>query len=293
MMNENLPASRAGGRRWISEEIASLDPVVDSTRIVLLSANRLLPRRGGALILNLLYSTGFLRICGQVEGARAVDREGRGKIHRNGDGRADDTIAHFTTWIRYGPRSAEGAASLRQVRQIHDSYAKRYSMSNETMVHTIALFTLQFEHLFRLVGAPGYSEIEKRALVNDWRVIAGRLGVEDVPATWDGMERFLGWFEASPVWFGPTAEGHRCAESLIEQFSRRWLPPGCRWIGRLLLLSLVEDNVLLATGERKPPRRVVGALRLLIRMELVATQRFCRERRQLLDPTTLLDPRPA
>lgn len=232
------------------------------------STERLLPRHGEAILLNLAYCLGFLRVSGQIEGARAVDRDGTGKIHRQGDRRAEDTVSYFTAWIQHGPESPEGIASLERVRRMHDHYAREYSISNETLVHTIALFTVQFEHLFRLIGAEGFSQIEKEAQVTHWRLIGERLGVRDMPTTWEGMEGFLERYEGSPAWFGPTPEAHRCAEALIAQFARRRLPRGFRWTARLLLLSLVEDHVLRALGEAQPPRPIVLSVRRLVRTGL-------------------------
>jgi hypothetical protein len=279
---------RGRGKRWIEEEIARLNPVDDSEAIVLLSANRLLPRFGAAMVLNLLYCLGFLRVSGQLEGARAVDRDGSGKVHRHGDRRAEDTVLHFTTWIQYGPTSEKGLALLQGVKRMHDHYAKQYSFSNETMVHTIALFTVQFEHMFRLVGAKGYSQIEKEAQVTHWRAIGEQLGTREMPETWEGMERFLEWYENSPEWFGPTPEGYRCSAALIGQFSDRWLPRGFRWAGRLLLLSLVEDHVLRVLGQGKPARPIVWLVRRIVRTVMLVNQRLLPERRQLIDPSALL-----
>lgn len=230
-----------------------------------MSAERLLPRHGRPMLFNLLYCLGFLRVSGQIEGALAVDRDGAGKIHRAGDDRADATVSQFRAWLEEGAGSEASAASLARIRRIHDHYAERYSFSNETMVHTIALFTLQFEKLLRLVGAPGYEEIERQAQVAHWRVIGERLGAYGVPQTWEGMEEALDRYEASPAWYGPTPEAHRCASALIDQFTRRRLPPGLRWAGRLAIPSLLEDKVLWATGLRKPSRPVVWTVRRLVR----------------------------
>jgi hypothetical protein len=282
------PGDRPKARRWIAAEIADLDPTkpADADRIVLLSTTRLLPPLGGALIFNLLYCLGFIRISGQVEGARVVD--GSGKIHRAPERRAEETIRHFVTWIGHGPGSDAGAASLASVRRIHDHYARRYPISNETHVHTIALFAVQFDHLLRLVGAPGYSEAERHAQVVHWRGIGERLGVREMPETWEGMERILEDHERDPRWYAPTPEGHRCAESLIAYFAARWLPPGLRWAARPLLLSLLPDHVLVAIDEPRPPRPVVWLVRYGIRLGLRLDETFLPDRREPVDLAAVL-----
>jgi hypothetical protein len=272
-------------RHWIASEIASLDPVTDCDRIVLLTANRLLPRVGLGVVFNLLYCLGFVRIAGQLEGARAVDRQGTGKVHKEPNRRAEDTIAHFTTWIQFGPSSAEGLASLRRVRGIHDHYAESYTMSDETFRHTIALFSLQFDRLLRSIGAAGYSEVERQAQVVHWRRIGDALGVQDMPATWEEMEFVLQAYESDPAWFGPSSEGRRCAEALISQFIERWFPFGARWAGRLLVRSLLEDHLLGIVGQPRPPRAFVWLIRVLARSLVAFELHVLPDRTALINPT--------
>jgi len=286
-------ARRVPPRRWIAKEIARLDPVNDSTLVLRLILSQLVPRFGGAMLLNLFYSVGFMRVSGQLEGARAIDRRGTGKAHRAGDLRATDTIAYFAGWFQHGPLSEHGSASIARVKAMHDHYAREYSMSNETFLHTIAFFTVQFERLFRLIDAQGFSETEKVAQLTHWRLVGEQLGTRELPETWDEMERFLDWYEASPAWFGPTPEGRRCADALIDQFSNRWLPTGLRWAGRPLLLSLHEDHVLHAIGHQKPARPVAGLIRRLVRAGLFLNRRVVPDRRKLLDLTALAPNRPS
>jgi hypothetical protein len=278
---------------WIEREIAELNPATESARIVLLSANRLLPRYGGKALFNLLYCLGFLRVSGQLEGALAVDRAGAGKVHRNPDKRAEETISHFLTWISNGAASEESIASLERVRRMHEHYERDYSFSNETLVHTIALFTVQFDHLLRLVGARGYTEIEKKAQVAQWRAIGAALGVQDMPDTWEGMEDFLTCYETDASWFGPSPAAYRCANSLIAQLTQRWVPRGFRWSGRLVIRCLLGDRVLWATGQRKPMRPIVWLVRRTVRAGLFLNDRLLPPRRELIDPSLLLAARTA
>jgi hypothetical protein len=268
------PTRRHRGRRRNSrsEEIQRLDPVGDSAEIMRLINNQLLPRWGEPMVLNLLYCVGFMRICGQIEGARAVDRNGKGKIHLDGDKRAADTISYFTRWVQHGATSDAASGSIARVKRMHDHYARDYSMSNETFVHTIAFFTVQFEHLFGLVKAKGFTQAEQTAQVTHWRMVGEQLGVEALPETWDEMEDFVDWYETSPAWFGPTPEGRRSADALIDQFANRWLPPGLRWVARPLLLSLHDDRVLRALGQTSPSAPIVWTVRRLVRLGLILTR---------------------
>lgn len=277
------PANPARGRRWIDARVRELDPVEDSAEAMRLITGRLLPRVGGSVVLNLFYTLTFHRFATQLEGGAAVDRAGKGYVHRNPDKRADDTVIHIAGWIQHGAHSEHALASLKRVRSMHEHYARQYSMSNETFVHTIAVFTLQYERFLRLIGAPGFSEREKLAQLTHWRAVGAALGTEDMPDTWEGMERFLAWYEASPEWFGRSAAGVSCARALEQQFLDRWVPRPLHAAGRWFLRSLLEDHVREAAGHPRPPAAAVRAVRLAVRAAFLVNAR-------LPDPRTLPDP---
>lgn len=247
------------------KEIEHLDPTTDSERVMRLILGSLLPPVGGHLMLDLLFTASLMRVMGQLEGAAAVDRNGTGKVHRNGDRRSDDTIRYLTGWIYDGADSPNARASAAEVKAIHDRIGQRYAMSNETFVHTIAFFTLQIECITNIVGAPGFTDIERAAQVRHWRTVGGHLGVREMPETWEGMRRAMQAYESSPQWFGPSAAGRRVSELLIEQFGSRTFPPGLRRLARPLILSLHEDHVLRALQLRKPRPPVVAMMRSIVR----------------------------
>jgi hypothetical protein len=268
------------GLRWIEDEIGTLDPRADSSRMYLLTLNRFALRH--PMFSGLFYAYGFMRIAGQVEGAIAVDRAGKGLVHRAADGRADGTLKYLGEWVHEGPRSEAGRRSLARVKAIHDRYARRYAMSNETHVHTIALFTTQFERLMALVGASGFSDRERVAQVEHWRQVGEQLGVQDMPETWEGMVAAQDAYERSEH-FRPTPEGHRLAVAFVDHFAARWFPRGLRWLGRWVLLSLHEEHVLRVLALAPPPRRAAHAIRTVLRAGIFVKTRVLPDRRELLD----------
>lgn len=230
--------------------------------------DRMLPPVGAGLARNLLYTVGFMRVVGEIEGAAAVDRAGTGKVYDRADGRADETVAYFDEWMVWGAQSDLAAVSVDRVRKIHTAVGKRYSMSPETFVHTTAFFTMQIEILLTLVGAPPFNTSERQAQVDHWRKIGELLGVEQIPTTWEGMEVALREYESDPRWFGYTPAAKRCSDALMDQFNRRWLPPGLRRAGRPFLLSLHEPHVLVALGQPQPSAPVAWLSRRIVRAAL-------------------------
>ncbi|WP_433678242.1 hypothetical protein [Nocardia sp. CA-119907] len=223
---------------------------------------------------NLIYAVGFIRTCGGVEDAEAVDRGGSGKIHKHGDRRADATAEYFQHWMTYGATGSQTRESVAEVARMHEHYKKSYTMSNAAFVHGVALFTILFDEIFQIVGLDVFTEEEKAAQVAHWRAIGEQLHTHDMPDTWAGLQQFNFDYEHNPQYFRPTPEAHRCAEALIVQFNKRWLPRPLHPLGRALLLSLVPDHVLVAVGERKPPTVVVALLRTAVRFGLLTQWRI-------------------
>ncbi|MEU2032669.1 oxygenase MpaB family protein [Nocardia amamiensis] len=229
---------------------------------------------GAKVAENLIYAVGFIRTCGGVEDAEAVDRAGSGKIHKHGDRRADATASYFQHWMTYGATGVETRKSVAEVARMHEHYKKSYTMSNAAFVHGVALFTILFDEIFQIVGLDAFTEEEKAAQVAHWRAIGEQLGAHDMPDTWAGLRQSNFDYEHNPEYFRPTPEAHRCAEALIDQFNNRWLPLRLHPLGRALLLSLVPDHVLVAVGEPKPPAVVVFLLRTAVRFGLLAEWRI-------------------
>jgi hypothetical protein len=245
-----------------------------------LTISSLLPPVGERFVLELLFTVSLMRVMGQLEGAAAVDRDGRGKVYRNGDRRTDDTIRHLMGWFDHGASSPQTRVSTAEVKRIHDAIGQRYAMSNETFVHTIAFFTVQIECVTNIVGAPGLTEKERAAQVRHWRAVGAQLGVREMPDSWNGMVEAMRAYEAVPQWFGPSDAAHRVSEVLIEQFGRRALPRGLRWWARPLVLSLHEDHVLAALGLTKPRPAVVMVARAMVRLGLFVIRDLLPDRRE-------------
>ncbi|OHV05271.1 oxygenase MpaB family protein [Mycobacterium talmoniae] len=273
----------ARGRwKWMRDEIERLDPVADSEQIMRLMISSLLPPFGSRFILELLFTVSLMRVMGQFEGAAAVDRQGRGKVYRNGDRRADDTIRYLTGWVYDGASSPQTQASAADVKRIHDRIGQRYQMSNETFVHTIAFFTVQIECITNIVGAPGFTERERAAQVRHWRAVGEYLGVRAMPDSWSGMQEAMRAYETEPQWFGPSEAAHRVSEKLLEQFGRRTFPPGLRWLARPLVLSLHEDHVLTALMMVKPRPAVVAVNRRMVRAAFWVIRELLPDRREVI-----------
>jgi hypothetical protein len=264
-------AGRRRGRRWIRREIARLDPQRDAARICELAYITRYPKQ--RFPYHLYYTLFFVRATAPPASSRAMDREGRGLIYKPGNQRANNTIADIFGWMHDGPDSESARASLARVKAVHDALAPRWGMPNHVLHYTLLCDTLSPDRFMEMIGGPRFTEHERRAQVAFWREVGDQLGIEGVPETWEEMVEQAAAYERSEH-FVYSPQGRRAAKRFIEEFCERWFPPRLHWLGRALVLALVEDRTLDAHGFRPPPRAFVRLVRRFTALGIHATYRF-------------------
>lgn len=263
--------SRRGRRRpwkWMRAEQRRLDPETDAGRISELSYCTRFPRM--QFPYHMYYSLFFVRASGAPESARPIDRDGCGYFYRYGDRRADDTTADIFGWMHHGPHSELGRASLERVKRMHDGVGVKWGMPNHVLLHTLACDLTLPDRFMELVGGPRFDEHERRAQLNFWRAVGDGLGIADVPETWEDMVRYVEEYERSEH-YRASPEGRRLARGFVDQFCARWFPRPLHWLGRWILLSMVEDHVLEVQGFKRPPRPFVWLTRQATRLSVYLT----------------------
>jgi hypothetical protein len=231
------------GYKWIATEIDRLDPETDYERIWKLSTCYYV----NDFMMNVLYTTGFPHFILPPYGGETVSRGGYGKLIVNRQKRADDTLGHFWRWFEFGPSNLETQRSVRQVNGIHAGIARGMPGNfahNEDFVYTMCWIGADMHRLRLRLGLPGYTEKQRIATHRYWQAMStlfvSELGdITDFPADFDGMVECLTTYEATDWEFSP--EGAVACEALIQQFSRRWFPRPLRFLGRVMILALLDE----------------------------------------------------
>ncbi len=264
-------AWRSRPRRWMRREIRRLDPQRDAGRICELAFSTRYPQQ--RFPYHLYYTLFFVRATAPPASSRAMDRDGQGLIYKPDNERANNTTADIFAWMHHGPGSEIGSASLARVKRIHDSLAPRWGMPNHVLLYTLVCDTLSPDRFAKLIGGPRFSRHEREAQVAFWREVGEHLGIGGVPETWHEMVRHAEEYEASEHFvFSP--QGRRAAKRFIDEFCERWFPTRLRWLGRMLVLSLVEPRTLEVHGFRAPPRPIVWLARRALGLGVHVTYRL-------------------
>jgi hypothetical protein len=265
------PTRRRRSRRWMRRELHRLDAITDAARIVELSYNTRYPQQ--CFPYHLYYTLFFVRATAPPASSRAMDREGEGLIYQKDNKRANNTTADIFAWMHHGPNSEIGAASLARVKRIHDSLAPKWGMPNHVLLYTLICDTLAPDRFMKLTGGPRFDTHEREAQVAFWREVGVHLGISGVPETWEEMERHAESYERSEH-FVYSAPGRRAAKRFIDEFCERWFPRRLQWLGRVLVLALVEHRTLDVHGFRAPPRLVTWMIRRGVALNVHITFRF-------------------
>jgi hypothetical protein len=236
--------TRHRGYKWIAAKIERLDPEVDYEQIWKLSTCYYVDD----FMMNFLYTTGFPHFILPPRGGETVSRGGSGKIINEQDKRERDTVGHFWTWFEMGPCHVETRKSLERVNRIHAAIWKRMpgNFSNiDDFVYTMCWIGADMHRLRMRIGLPGFTGNQQIASHRFWYEISTMFVSEvgpvhqEFPADFNGMLEYMANYEAVEWEYSP--EGGLTCEALMQQFANRWFPPGFRWAGRSMILSLLDE----------------------------------------------------
>lgn len=266
--------------KWIRNEMAGLNPEVDAPRMIQLYLSSTLPP--SAMLNNLIYTLGLVRLCASQEQAIPVHRNGKGKVYRKGDQRADETNYHLLMWLDRDLSDPAVKASLTHVHQLHDVVARTWPMRQGAFLHALASFTLLLDRFqTQVLGMAPLDEPIRLALVHQFTQIGLALGIDNIPQTWQGMEAYLDAYEQS-IHVGYSKEGAAVADALITQFVTRWLPHWLQALGRKVIAALLEEPIVDALELPPPGKTTKRAVRSITRSLLLVRRHW------LPDPRTLI-----
>jgi len=236
-------------------EIRRLDPLRDAERIVFLDTCFEFP-----FDLTRSLELAFFRTFAvpSIAGLLASTGEFVGRSRK----RYDDTDLLISTFAEHGHSSRLGRAAIRRMNQIHG----RFAIANEDFVYVLSTFVLKPFRWNERFGWRPALEAERLAQLHFWRAVGRLMNIEDIPETYDELERFNVEFERTR--FAYTEAGHRVAVAMLEMFVAKipGLPQrlGVRGVCALLHEPLLRalDLPLPTAAER---RAVEGALKLRAR----------------------------
>jgi hypothetical protein len=108
-----------------------------------------------------------------------------------------------------------------------------------------------------------YSEKERRAGLNYWLELGGRMNIRDIPNDVDDLDRWSRAYEKTNSRYADS--NRRVADDTLNLFLS-WYPRWLRPVVRLGVLSLLEDYLLDSFGYPHPPRWFRRTVELSLRI---------------------------
>ena len=189
--------------------------------------------------------------------------------------RYDDTVLILDAVAEHGMDSPEGRTAIRRMNQMHGSY----DISNDDLRYVLATFVVTPIRWIDEYGWRRTTEIERIAGANYYRELGRRMGIREVPRTWQGFARLLDAYEREH--FGLDPGGRTVAEATLALLAT--FPPNDRLppaLVRRISLATMDAPLRAAFGFPDPPRLVQA----LVRGGLKARGRFVRLRPPRREP---------
>lgn len=242
-------------RKWIADEIQSLDPHTDYVRIWQLSSSY----GSNEFIQNMVYALTFPNFIVTEWGSEAVWREDGGKVVERSSSRVEQTQNANALWWWYGPHDERTKKSVEGINRLHAYWAEKHPgcfSHNDDYVYVNAFTAVNMHRLRLTMGLPGIGEKEKIASHKFWGemcklfVAEGGVPLHGYPDDFDGLIRFCEAFENMEK---PKPErANLIGSAIYEQFVFRFFPKDLHWLGHQLIRSLALPTTL-ETLQIDPP----------------------------------------
>ncbi|MEU9362857.1 oxygenase MpaB family protein [Streptomyces sp. NPDC048301] len=179
--------------------------------------------------------------------------------------RYDDTALLLDAVVEHGFEGEQGRTAIRRINAMHRSY----DISNDDMRYVLCTFVVTPKRWLDVYGWRKLSDHELRAFAAYYRTLGARMGIQDLPTTYDDFERFLDDYEDEH--FGWDA-GARAVSDATLALMGSWYPRPLAPVVRRASLALLDDSLLRAFRYDRPGRVTRGLTRGALRLRARAVR---------------------
>lgn len=206
----------------------------------------------------------LLRTFGVAKGTPLLTATG--ELTERTQKRYDDTVLILAEILENGVDHPRGRAALRRMNTQHG----RYTIPNDEYVYTLSTFVLEPIRWNARFGWRRLSLHECHATYYLWREIGRRMGLRDIPPSYEALERFNLDFQREQ--FRYSDHNHRLAIASRDLMLGWILPRRLRGLGAPVMHAMLDEPMLAAVGLPSPPR----ALRLTVNAGMRARAQLLR-----------------
>ncbi|MGC3991987.1 MAG: oxygenase MpaB family protein [Chthoniobacteraceae bacterium] len=183
--------------------------------------------------------------------------ERTGEFTQRTQRRYDDTDLFVSEIMEHGYDSERGSRAIARMNEIHG----RFQISNADFLYVLSTFVFEPVRWNARFGWRRMTDGERVAMFEFWRAVGTRMGIEEIPESYEAFEAFNLDFERTRYRF--TEAGRHVATSTIAMFAR-WFPWPLSRAVPPVMHALVDDTLRQAIGLPETP----GWLKALVAVSL-------------------------
>ena len=237
------------GRFDVLKQIEQLDPERDNMRIMHLSFGYEFSWDSIRSLEIALYRTYCVP---SISGL--LDRTGEFRLRAQR--RYDDTSLIVSEMCKWGYLEGRGQEALERMNWAH----AHYKISNEDLLYVLSTFIYEPIRWIDRFGWRPLCRTERLGYYYFWKEVGARMGITNIPSTYEDYERWNREFEATHFRFADT--NNRVGSSTRELFTS-WFPRFLAPIVRSSIYAMLNDQMIEAFGFPRPApgmRAMVAAM---------------------------------
>lgn len=223
----------------VLNEIRQLDPVKDHQRIVFLSGTYESP-----YLIQRALEFALFRTFALPRTAKLLVETG--EFEQRGQKRYDDTTLLISEFVENGYDSERGRAAIKRMNRLHH----RFDIDNEDYLYTLSTFIFEPIRWNERFGWRPVDENERQAEFIFWREVGKRMGIKDIPESYEALEQFNREYERK--YFEYNEYSRRIGEATVRIFLD-WYPAILRPIVRQCLYAFMDEPLRRAFGFPEAP----------------------------------------
>jgi hypothetical protein len=182
-----------------------------------------------------------------------------GEFYKRTQKRYDDTALIVSEMSKWGYDAERGREALRRINRAHS----RFNISNDDYLYVLSTFIYEPVRWMDRFGWREMAENEKLASYYFWYEVGKRMGIKEIPESYEKFQRFACDYERDNFRFAETNQRIGAAtRDLFASWMPRIFAPLVRWG----IYALLDDAMLASFGFPRPfgfmRQLVSGALKL-------------------------------
>lgn len=224
-------------RFTILHQIQQLDPERDNMKIMYLSFGYEFSWDSIRALEIALYRTYCVPSISSL-----LDRTG--EFHQRTQRRYDDTSLIVAEMCKWGYEEGRGKEALERMNWAHS----HYKISNEDYLYVLSTFIYEPVRWINQFGWRKLCDVEKYGYYYFWREVGKRMGISNIPPSYEEFEKFNLEYEQKYFRFADTNQ--RVGSSTRDLFAS-WLPGIFSPLVRQGIYALLDDSMLQSFGFQK------------------------------------------